>query len=414
MISRQNLALYGGSMAHPSSKRVRVVSPGASLIGQEEIQAVTNVLRRQILYRHWGQEVSLLEKELAQRISSSYVVAVNSGTSALSCAFAALGIGSNDEVIVPCYSFIGVASAVLSSGATPSFCEIDKTLTLSVDDVSNLINKRTKAIVAVHMRGAPCEMDALEKLCYEHQIHLIEDVSQSCGASFKGKPLGTYGSLGCFSLQHFKVITTGEGGFLVTKEPELFKRIQFQHDASAFWANNGTSVPNIESSQVALNLRMGELEGALGRVQLGKLDSIIFKLRDLKERLIRKLSSVPGFERRTFHDAEGEVALALMLQIDKALPVKEIEKAVIAEGVEASLLLPSQNCSPERHFCEGWGKILGAKRLIGENRCNFSRSLLNRTLQIQIDPNYSIQDIDEIAEGVRKVFHYFVGQKKRQ
>ena len=376
------------------------------MIGEEEIQAVSDTLRHGVLYRHLGNQVSQLEQEFAQRLGIPYVIALNSGTSALGCAFTALGIGPGDEVIVPCYSFIGVAAAVLRSGATPVFCEIDETLTLSVHNAAQLINQRTKAIVAVHMRGAPCDMDALDKLCGDHQISLIEDVSQSCGGSFRGQPLGTFGRIGCFSLQYFKVITTGEGGFLVTREPELFKRSLFEHDASAFWAR-GEDLPKTYMPLISLNLRMGELEGALGRVQLKKLDTIIEKLRVVKQNLVQMLGNEVGFKKRSFHDYNGEVPIALTLQIDEALPAEEIESAVKALNIPGALLLPPDSSSPNRHFCDGWGKILGADRLIGEHRCQSSRNLLSRTLQIQIDPSYLDKELEEIAKELRTVFKRF-------
>jgi 8-amino-3,8-dideoxy-alpha-D-manno-octulosonate transaminase len=436
----EKLAIHGGPKARPSAAFVPVVSPGALMIDEEEIQGVTEVLRRKVFNRHQGPEVSSLEKEFAQTLGVPYVVALNSGSSALNCALFALGIKPGDEVIMPSFSFIGDAAAVLNCGATPVFCEIDNTLTLSVDDAINLVNERTKAIVAVHMRGAPCDMERLEELCRTHGISLIEDVAQANGGSFKGKPLGTFGRIGCFSLQQFKVITTGEGGFLVTSEPELYKDVLFQYDAATFWSYDTddliplkevmsqrppkrvppwsyhTDAPNYLMPQTGLNLRMGEMEGAFGRVQLRKLNSIVERLRERKEKLLQLLGNLPGCEQRAFHDADGEVGIALLLQIHPELPAGEIQKALFAEGIEASLLLPpGMNAMniPERHFCDGWGKILGSERLIGEHRCQSSKSLLNRMLQIQINPTHADRDLEEIAEGVRKVFYYFADEKRQ-
>jgi 8-amino-3,8-dideoxy-alpha-D-manno-octulosonate transaminase len=415
----QKLAIHGGPKARPSAAPVYVVNPGALMIDEEEIQSVTEVLQRKALCRHGAKEVTALEKEFAQMLGIPHVVALNSGSSALNCAFFALNLKPGDEVIIPSYSFIGIAAAVLSCGATPVFCEIDETFTLSVDDALNLVNEHTKAIVAVHMRGAPCDMEKLEDLCRTHQISLVEDVSQACGGSFKGRPLGTFGRISCFSMQQAKVITTGEGGFLVTKEDDIFKDVMLQHDCATFWnlaiaakirARNGlpSSPPDAPDHFVpGLNLRMGEMEGAVGRVQLRKLNSIIEKLQERKKTLLQLLGDLPGCERRAFHDANGEVGIALLFPISPELPANEIQKAIWAEGIEALLLLPPDDI-PERHFCEGWGKVLGIE-LIGAHRCQSSKALLSRTLQIQINPTHTDRDLEEIAEGVRKVFYHFAG-----
>lgn len=405
-MSGQELALHGGAMARPGTQRVRIVSPGAWAFDQAEIDRVLEVLKHRIFYRHWGSEVAGFEKEFAQRLGASYAIALNSGTSALSCAFVALGVKAGDEVIMPCYAFLGVASAVLACGARPVFCEIDSTFTISTEHAAHLINERTQAIVAVHMRGAPCDMDGLLTLCSAHQINLIEDVAQSCGASYKGKRLGTLGDIGCFSLQHFKVITTGEGGLCLTNDLELYRRVLYLHDGAAHWSYNA-GAPNRVLPYSGLNLRMGEIEGAIGRIQLQKLDTILEKLRTRKMHLVELLGNLSGCTHQNYHDPEGAIGLALLLIIDSKLDAQEIETAVNAEGIEAALLLPPRYTTAQRHFCDGWGHVLRSENLIGEHQCENGRDLLERTLQIQIDPSHGMHDLQEIAQGLRKVFHYF-------
>src|SRR5262249_36041085 len=154
----------------------------------------------------------------------SKAIAVTSGTAALMCGLAGVGIGPGDEVIVPAYTWIAAVSAVLMMGAIPILAEIDDTLTLDPADVARKITPRTKALMPVHMRGAPARMADVLALAREHGLRVVEDVAQAPGGSYYGRSLGALGDAGCFSLQFNKIITCGEGGLLVTSDDEVYKR----------------------------------------------------------------------------------------------------------------------------------------------------------------------------------------------
>ena len=209
--------------------------PGGMAIDREEEQAVLEVLRTKRLFRYYGpaegeSKVASLEKAFAQFMGVEYAVAVNSGTSALISGLQGLGVGPGDEVIVPAYTWIASAAAVLTVGAIPVIAEVDSSLTLDPEDVRARITPYTKAIMPVHMRGAPCDMKSILEIAREYGLKVLEDTAQADGASYGGRKLGSMGDAGCFSLQFNKIITSGEGGMVVTGDEEVWRRALMFHD----------------------------------------------------------------------------------------------------------------------------------------------------------------------------------------
>jgi 8-amino-3,8-dideoxy-alpha-D-manno-octulosonate transaminase len=203
--------------------------PGGNRIGPEEEEAVLAVLRSKRLFRYYGatdgpSEVEAFEGNLAELIGSRHAVAVASGTTALTTALAAASVGPGDQVIVPSYTWVSTAAAVVAVGAVPILAEVDDSLTIDVQDAETLINGRTRAIIPVHMRGAAADMAAVNKLAQEHDLVVIEDAAQAMGGRFGDQRLGSIGHIGCFSLQYNKIITCGEGGVVVTDDHDLHAR----------------------------------------------------------------------------------------------------------------------------------------------------------------------------------------------
>ncbi|MDH3567350.1 MAG: aminotransferase class I/II-fold pyridoxal phosphate-dependent enzyme, partial [Desulfobacteraceae bacterium] len=197
--------------------------PGFEIFGDEERKEVQDVLDTGVLARygfdgvrkgHW--KARTFESELATRVGSGYSHLCSSGTAALCVALAACGIGAGDEVIVPPFTFIATVEAVIFAGAAPVFAEIDETLCLDPGAVESVMTPRTKAVLPVHMCGAMARIEDIKNLCSQKGLVLIEDACQALGATFKGKALGTFGHMGCFSFDSVKTITCGEGGAVVT------------------------------------------------------------------------------------------------------------------------------------------------------------------------------------------------------
>ncbi len=278
------LAIDGGQ---PARRRPDPpMYPGGNLIGDEEEQAVLEVLRSKRLFRYYGPQpgpsrVAQLEAAFAAHMGAQKAIAVSSGTAALMCGLAGIGVGPGDEVIVPAYTWIASASAVVMMGGIPILAEVDDTLTLNPADVERKVTPRTKAIMPVHMRGAPARLDELLALARARGLRVIEDAAQADGGGYRGQRLGTLGDVGCFSLQFNKIITCGEGGMIITSDAEIHKRAVIFHDTIGGLRNN---VPDDEIL-MGMNFRMPELTAAVALVQLGRLDGLIDEMLTRKHAL---------------------------------------------------------------------------------------------------------------------------------
>jgi dTDP-4-amino-4,6-dideoxygalactose transaminase len=233
---------------------------------------------------------------------------MNSCTSALLVGLLACEIGPGDEVIVPGYTFVAPIAAVAYTGATAVLAEIDESLTLDPEDVRQKITRRTKAVIAVHMLGVACNMDALTKLAKEHGVLLIEDCAQAAGGSFRNRALGTFGKFGAFSLNVFKTFTAGDGGVLCTDDEELFRRAFAIHDHGTRPYRLGVAD---DDALLGLNLRMHELTGAVAGVQLARLAGILKRLRDNRAVLREAIGVLPAARERPDADPDGSCATVI-------------------------------------------------------------------------------------------------------
>lgn len=304
--------------------------PGSYVFGAEEKKELMDVIESGCLFRYgtpgvdgFQAKVATFEKEMAERLGHKHVTATSSGTGALQCCLAALGIGAGDEVIVPGYTFIASISTVILANAVPVLAEVDESLTLDPAKLEALITPRTRAIIPVHMLGNPCDMDPIMEIARKHSLYVIEDCCQAVGALYKGKRVGTIGDMGAYSLNVFKTITTGDGGFVGTSDDDLYERAFGFHDQGQKPSRMGVEVGN--RSIVGMNMRMNELSGAVAVAQGRKLDGILETLRKKKAMLKDQLKGLPGLGFRKIND-EGECATLLTLLFDtKELAAKFCE-----------------------------------------------------------------------------------------
>lgn len=259
-------------------------------------------------------KVLQLEEEFARYSGVPHALALSSGTGALWTSLLALGVGPGDEVLVPGYTFVATYSAVIFAGATPVLTEIDDTLGMDPQDLERRITPRTKAIIPVHMLGNPCELSPILEIARRHRLHVLEDCCQALGASYRGRRVGTHGDMGAFSLNYFKTITAGDGGLLVTQDPELYRRAFAIHDQGHSPARAGVEIG--ARTIMGMNLRINELTGAVALAQLRKLDAITSTLRDKKSRLKSRLESDGSYRFRTVTDPEGECGTILTVIFD--------------------------------------------------------------------------------------------------
>ncbi|MFX1392390.1 MAG: DegT/DnrJ/EryC1/StrS family aminotransferase [Promethearchaeota archaeon] len=256
---------------------------------EEEKKEVLKVMESQMLTLLAGNVVKNFEKEFANYIGVKHAIGVNSGTAALHIAIAALEIGPGDEIIVPPFTFIATASSILQNNAIPIFADIDnKTYTLDPNSVKKQITNKTKAIIPVHLAGITADIDPLLEIANDNNLYIIEDACQAHGAKYKGKKVGSIGDLGAFSFYPSKNMTTGEGGMITTNNDELAEqsRLIRHHGEPSWYVYN----------RLGWNYRMTEIQGAIGRVQLKKLDENI-KIRNKNANyLTEKVNNINGID----------------------------------------------------------------------------------------------------------------------
>jgi perosamine synthetase len=258
-------------------------------ITQAEIDAVTAVL--QTPHLSLGPELDAFESALAAYHGVPYAVAVSSGTAGLHIALLTLGIGPGDEVIVPSFTFIAVANAVVQAGATPVFADIDPvTLNLDPASVAAAVTPRTRAIIVVQTFGIPAQMDRLRDLAVQHNLAILEDACEAIGATFQQQPVGTFGDLSVFGFYPNKQMTTGEGGAVLTQSAAHAVRLRSLRNQGR------TGTEWLDHAEHGFNYRISEMACALGRVQLSRLAEMLSLRNAAAERYLSLIAGIPGIE----------------------------------------------------------------------------------------------------------------------
>ena len=351
-MQKQSLALAGGKPSLSQAKHLKW-----PVLNEDDRAAVLGVLERGVLSGQFAPEVQGLEKEFAAYIGSKYCLTTNSGTAALHMGLAALGVGPGDEVIVPAYTFVATALAVLHQNAIPVFVDVEtKTWGMDPELVEAAITPRTRCIIPVHIHGNPCELDALLAIGKKHGIPVFEDACQSHGAEYRGKRVGSYGALGAFSLQSSKGLSCGEGGLLVTNDPQLFERASRTRmfgenvglmDAQGYRLDRALdSHRDYDSVTMGWMYRMNEMSAALTRSQLKRLDHWNENSRRNAGILNQGLKNLPGIfvpevpneSVGTFHKYRVRFDATKVGVKESPKKVRDaLVKALVAEGVDAVL-----------------------------------------------------------------------------
>ena len=245
-------------------------------IDNEEKQEIIKVIDENALTsaaRDGGKRVQDFESSLRRFLNVKHVVAVNSGTAALHAALLALDIKTDDEVLLPSFTFVATANAVVASGAKPVFVDINtKDYTIDLHDLKKKISRKSKAIIPVHLYGHPADLTELNEIANQHSLYIIEDACQSLGSTYKNKQTGTFGKMGCFSMYASKVLTAGEGGAIVTNEDKIADTLKM--------IRNHGMVEGYDTRVLGLNYRLPELSAAIAKIQMKKLKTIL----DLRRR----------------------------------------------------------------------------------------------------------------------------------
>lgn len=311
--------------------------PGAYWFDAQEEQALAEVMRQRAPFRYYGlgkpQFVDAYEAAAREFYGVPHALAINSGTGALMAAMSALGIGPGCEVIVPAFLWVATVAAVVQQNAIPVLCEVDDSLTLDPVDLERKITPRTKLIVPIHMAGAPCNLEAIQAIAQRHGIAVLEDCAQCNGGTFRGQPVGTFGQIGIFSLQLNKNMTCGEGGLLITRDPQLFERAFSVHDMGMVRVNGRLATPEPHAIGWGAGRRMSELAGALAAVQIQKLPKIVAAMRGSKQRIKAMLEGTPGLTFRRQHGAAGDTGVFLIFFLPSEAHAAEAVQRMKAGGL---------------------------------------------------------------------------------
>jgi 8-amino-3,8-dideoxy-alpha-D-manno-octulosonate transaminase len=392
--------------------------PGYELWGAEERKEVNDVLETGILMRYgfdaprkgiWKSKE--LETAICKTFGSTYAQLTSSGTSALTTAMAALGIGAGDEVIIPSFTFVASFEAVLSVGAVPVIVDVDDTLTLNPDAVKKAITSKTKCIMPVHMCGSMADLDALLSICKEHKLILLEDACQSIGGSYKGKMLGTLGDAGTFSFDFVKTITCAEGGVVMTNKKDVYVKCDgyTDHGHDHAGVDRGADLHPF----IGYNFRISELHAAVGLAQIRKLDTFLSIQKKNQTILKNILSQVPEISFRRVPDPAGDSCSFLSW----FLPTEEITRAVVnelkAQGILAGNFYWYDN---NWHYIRKWDHLKNSvalnaysaelkEKLIQQANKDFSASdaVMSRCISSAISLLWSDDQIKEKGEKIVSV-----------
>lgn len=412
------LAIDGGSPVR--DKALRADYYGTQYYDDKERQQVMDVLETRRPFRWYGtgseppMKALTFEKEFAARMGTRYALAVTSGTAALQCALAGLGVGPGDEVILPAWTWHSCFNTVVLAGALPVTAEIDESFNLDPSDIEHRITPQTKVIMAVHLQGNPCDMDRILAIARKHRLRVLEDCAQSVGASYKGRPLGSMGDIGIYSLQLNKTITAGEGGAVVTSDPVLFERAARFHDMGGLRPPHQKVVGKEQLGWfIGTNYRMSEFTGGVLLAQTRKLDTIVNAVRANARRVYAGIRDLPGIRFRHLPDPNGEIGSAVFIRFDTKERCQRFLAAMKAENVPASrpggsVILPTlPHIEKKTTLHPGWPSFnseRGRAIQYGAASCPRTIDILGRFAGVAMDPKYTQREVDDIIAAIRKVY----------
>lgn len=378
--------------------------PGFEIIGDEEKQAVNDIFDKGgVLYRYGLNakrkdifRVDEFEKEIAKRVGVKHALFVCNGTAALKIALVALGVKPGDEVITQSFTFIATVEAILELGAIPVITEVDASLNMDPVDLEKKITQKTKVIMPVHMGGVAAKMTEIMAIAGKHNIKVLEDSCQALGATYQGKPLGTIGHIGAYSTDLGKIITTGEGGVMVTNDPHLYQKAKEYSDHGH---ECNPSVPRGEDTRTTwgFNYKVTEMQGAVGLAQLKKLGYILQKQQENKKALKDGIKVVKGIKFRELPNPAGDAGDTLIFFVESREKASRFAKALAAKDIGTKNLPDAINW----HFAGTWTQIFGDKDL--ENVWAQSTGYLRRAIALPIMVNMSDEQINKMIVAVQEI-----------
>ena len=401
------LAINGGE------KAVTKAFPVAKRYAGNELAYLKEALEQNTLFYAHGNFVKRFTGKFAEMLGVKHCVATSSCTAAIHTALAALGVGYGDEVIVPPITDMGGVIGVLAQNATPVFADVDgETYNMTAASIEAVITEKTRAVVVTHLAGNPCEMDDIMAVARKHGLFVVEDCAQAYRSYYKGRHVGAFGDIGCFSTNEFKHISTGDGGVCATNDEGLAERMRLFTDKG--YNRSAKSMEEMRAvREFCVNYRMTELQGAVGLAQLEKLNYICSSLTALGDELTKQLRGIAGIVPPRIMDYSISAYWFYMFTIDLDLftcGVKRFGEALSAEGVNASggyigRCVYEWDLFRDKKYLPGnlAAKLPDSGREYKHGLCPTAEKVLKECVHIQLNYTYSMEDIFAIAAAVRKV-----------
>ncbi|MEX1015816.1 MAG: aminotransferase class I/II-fold pyridoxal phosphate-dependent enzyme [Phycisphaeraceae bacterium] len=384
-------------------------------IGQEEIDAVARVIRSGNLFRyHEPSECGRFEQRYAKYLSAQYVGMTASGTGALTAALVGLGVGPGDEVIVPAHTYMATAVAVVAVGAIPVIVDIDESICLDPAALEDAIGPHTRAVIPVHMWGQVCDMEAILRIAEKHNLLVVEDACQAVGGGYRGRMAGTLGHAGAFSFNHFKNMTCGEGGAVVTDDARVFQRAQCAIDCHRYYWNDREA--NFTGFAFS-GARASEIEGAILNVQLDRLPAMMQALRDQKTRILGETRDA-GLIPVPLHSPDHECGAVTMFALPTAPQADAFAHATGGTVLARTGRHTYNEWDPILHRQGGPTPVMNAFELPQNQRCRMnyapdmcprSLAILRRTVSLANHPDHTPQQVAERVQAIRDAASQVLG-----
>lgn len=362
---------------------------GAALIGVEEERNVMAVLGRQRLWRYEVSStqsfVARFEAEAEQILGVKHVHATVSGTVALQLAMLALGIGPGDEIIIPAVTWVGCADAAILCGAVPVLAQVDESISIDPADVERKVSPRTKAIMGVSLYGNPCNLTALQEIANRHRLALIEDNCQAAGVSYRGKRLGGYGDVSVFSTNFMKFISAGDGGFIATNRDDLYAFAVMYTGGKVFPSRKRSmklSAPTIPFT----TLRMNELTGAVALAQLQRLDWLLGRLRQARDRIFVQIGQGKSFRRVLGNDPAGAAGWFTPLIFPSVEACQTFAAAVREQGVHHVSTAKESFAGSEIYHCY---PMMAQEQFIPQGGAHWATHFRAMVEKKSVDPRFN-------------------------
>jgi len=378
-------------------KMPRSIPINRPIIGEEEVSAVIQVLRSGILTNptpQGGEKVREFEKQLASYLGVKEVIAVNSGTSALLASYLTLNVKRSSEVLMPSLTFVATANAALLAGLRPVFVDVNlEDYTLDINDLEKKVTRNTVAIVPVHLYGFPADMDEVLKIAENNSLKVIEDAAQALGSSYRGFKVGTLGDVGCFSFYPGKIITTGEGGAIATNNLELAEQLKS--------VRTHGQVKGYDYERLGSNLRMPELEAAIGLVQLKKLNDFLSIRRRNAEYLLRRLEEEKLGDQLILPQLKPHKQpnwYLLTVRVEKGQTLRDkVVSYLNSRGIAATIYYPTPLHKTPLYAKLGYGELKLPK----------TEAVASTVFSLPTHPSLTLEDIEHIVSALKEAFKHF-------